>query len=167
MIKELSIFDEDGFIALVNSEKYLSFVNEDWEFEQLMEHFVSEMNKQSFVIWSTNSQGGWWRVRFTDKPSSEKSYQEFTHNISVTNGKLYLTCYTDLTMAAQFEDNKIPADDNDSLFIEIPNGDYSVMVRQLFHPEDYDYTSKDNTYEVVLLPGKNITSVAKVFWTPY
>ena len=72
-----NIFDEDGFIAILNADEYHSFVNTDWEFEQLITHFVNQMNSNTLVIWATNSQGGNWQVKLTNEPSNEKVYRQF------------------------------------------------------------------------------------------
>lgn len=40
----LKIIDNDGFLALVDSEKYQSFVTEDWEFEQLFLNWIQSKN---------------------------------------------------------------------------------------------------------------------------
>ena len=36
----LEICDNDGFLALVNNEKYKLHLKEDWELEELLNHFV-------------------------------------------------------------------------------------------------------------------------------
>jgi hypothetical protein len=131
----LNIFDQDGFIAIVNTDKYSSFVDNDWELDQLMAHFINQMNQDSFVIWATNYQGGDWQVKITDKPSNDKVYRQFSKTIQVTTGELYLTNYTDLTMAAQFADEKVPSKHNSNLFVKIPNGKYELQIRQMFDPK--------------------------------
>ncbi|MEO6305894.1 MAG: hypothetical protein ABIP51_22295 [Bacteroidia bacterium] len=161
----LNIFDEDGFIAILNADKYHSFVDTDWELEQLMTHFVNQMNCDTLVIWATNTQGGNWRVKFMDKPSSEKVYRQFNKTIQVTSGELYLTNYTDLTMAAQFADDKIPSKHNSNLLIKLPNGKYDLQVRQMFDPVNFDNTSDPNIYEVVISSADTKTeTIDQVFW---
>jgi hypothetical protein len=163
----LNIFDEDGFIAILNADEYQSFVDTDWEFKQLMTHFVKQLNHDTLIIWATNPQGGNWRVRFTDTPSNEKVYRQFNKTIQVTTGELYLTNYSDLAMAAQFADDKIPSKHNSNLFVKIPNGKYELNVRQMFDPDNYDYTSDTNTYEVVIssADNKNKTKDHVFWWT--
>jgi hypothetical protein len=155
MKQELEIYDEDGFIALVDADKYHTFVDRDWEFDQLMDHFVTEMNKDTFIIWQTYPGGGLWKVRITDQAGDQKAFREFEKTINVTAGRLYLTNYTDLTMAAQFESDKIPANKAEHLFVELPNGSYTVWVRQLFDEETYGKEENDEkeaevTHEIVI-----------------
>jgi hypothetical protein len=69
MDKILKISDDSGFIGLVNADKYDSFVNENWEFNDLKERFIQEMNRSNLLFWSTG-QEGLWNVRVTtDKKS--------------------------------------------------------------------------------------------------
>ena len=49
----LTIADDSGFIAIANCDKYISFIDENWELPQLITHFVDEMNKQSLIVWAT------------------------------------------------------------------------------------------------------------------
>jgi hypothetical protein len=167
MEKVLGIYDEDGFIALVNADKYHTFVDRDWELDQLMDHFVAEMNRENIVIWQTCPGGGFWKVRVTDQAGDQESFREFEKTINVTAGRLYLTNYTDLTMAAQFETDKIPAKLHEDLFVELPNGSYSVCVRQLFDEETYGDEEKDieTVYEIVIHKTSTASIQAdEVFW---
>ena len=94
----ININDYDGIISLVNSETYNSFVAENWELEQLKKHFIDEMNSDSIIVWQTNNFGGDnWKVDLRTDESEEIAHSEFTKSIQVTNGKLYLADYTDLT----------------------------------------------------------------------
>lgn len=164
-VTALKIADEDGFIALINAHQYASFVSEDWTLSQLMNHFVTEMNKHTIIVWGTNPGGGDWNIVFLSAPSDKKAFQEFTMPITVTDGKLYLTEYTALTMAAQFADNVIPDKYGADLFVEMENGIYQCHVRQLFDLDDFDYLSEDHTYEIIIQPDKEASKqVENVFW---
>ena len=70
-----------------------------------------------------------------EAPSAEQSFREFSHEIEVTNGRLYLVDYTDLTMVTQFEDDTLPREDHADQYIELENGMYLVTVRQMFDPD--------------------------------
>lgn len=39
---------DTNFIALVNADKYKTFVDEDWEFEPLLQHFSDEMEEGKY-----------------------------------------------------------------------------------------------------------------------
>jgi hypothetical protein len=162
---DLIIYDEDGFIAIVNADKYNSFVANDWQLDQIMNHFINEMNNDSILFWGTIPGGGLWRIKILENPSSRESFREIEKSILVTNGELYLTNYTDLTMAAQFEDCKIPDERNSDLKIVMENGRYNLLIRQMFDHENYNYKSDDNTYEIVIKPwDKKSTKIDEVYW---
>lgn len=155
---KLKIIDDDGFIALVNSANYQSFVDDGWQFDQLMSHFVDQMNQGNIIVWQTSNDGGGnWSVSVQKQPSSTHAFRQFEQIINVTAGQLFLTNYTDLTMAAQFSDASIPATHNADLKIELENGLYKVTVRQLFYPDNYlehfDTESEENvSFEIVITP---------------
>ena len=132
-VVKFQINDEDGFIFIVNNQKYQSFVDEDWQFDPLMQHFIQQMNQQSLIIWQTNdSGGGGWNIEVIQEPYHDDNLTKFSHDIQVTNGQLFLSIYTDLTMAAQFEDERIPSKDNADLIIPLTDGFYTITVCKLF-----------------------------------
>lgn len=165
IINKLKINDDSGFLAIVNSDTYQSFVDENWELTQLMNHFVDEMNKNSIIFWATSSENEW-TILFLDKPSDNKSFREFTKTINITNEQLHLTNYEDLTMAAQFEKHKIPADHNSDLTIKLDNGLYDLTIRQMFDPEDYDYEAggKINFEIVMRKTTKQLHKIDEIYW---
>ena len=162
---KLKIGDDSGFIAIINSERYSSYVDENWEVTQLFNHFVSEMNKDHIIIWATGYENEW-TVEFCYEASMKEAFREFTKTIMVTNGELFLTNYEDLTMAAQFKKEKVPAKHNADLSIKLDNGIYHFTVRQMFDPNDYDYEHSGNTnFEIVIKTNVSQTSISEeVFW---
>ena len=163
----LTITDDSGFLAIVNSDKYQSFVDSDWELHQLFNRFADEMNNDSLIIWATGYENEW-TVIFLDKPSDDVAFREFSKSIYVTNGRLFLTNYEDLTMAAQFQEEKIPQGGNAELCINLDNGKYNFTIRQLFDPNDYDYSAQGKTnFEIIIQPGteKEDPKIDSVFWS--
>ncbi|MDR2904595.1 MAG: hypothetical protein LBU73_01385 [Helicobacteraceae bacterium] len=162
---KLDITDDSGFMAIVNAEKYNTFVNEDWELPELFARFLEEMNKENLIIWATGMEG-WWTVAILDKATNKKAFREFDKSIVVTNGRLYLTNYENLTMAAQYAYEQIPAKHNSDLFIPLDNGRYIFTVRQMFDPEDYDYDPEGKVdFEIVIKLGNEPTGkIENVFW---
>ena len=164
--KTLTITDDSGFLGIVNADKYDSFISENWELSQLFNRFVDEMNNDNLILWSTGS-ANVWTIRFVSKPSDIKSFREFYKTLEVTSGKIFLTNYEDLTMAAQYSDEKIPAKHNAALSIDLDNGRHEFQIRQLFDPEDSNYDSEGKVnFEVVVQDylDKNVQQVDKVFW---
>ena len=164
--QDFTITDNSGFLAILNADKYNSFVNGQWKYSQLLKHFVDEMNNNHLIIWATGLENEW-TVNFSDKPTNKKAFREFSKTIEVTNERLFLTNYEDLTMAAQFEDEKIPAKQNADLYIQLDNGEYEITVRQLFDPKDYEYDAERKVnFEIIIQPGiqKASDEVDKIFW---
>lgn len=159
--------DEDGFVALVNAKTYKGFVAADWQLNQLLQHFVAQMNAGNLVIWASNEDGGnEWTVDILEQPSAKEAFREFSATVRVTDDCLYLVSYTDLTMAAQFEEELLPAEHNSDLRIPLANGLYQVTVRQMFNPGDYDYVEVMTHFEIVfsLEAGPAGKVVDGVFW---
>jgi len=162
----LTIGDDDGFIGIVNADNYKSFVATDWTFQQLKEHLIKEMNSNNLILWATDSEREW-NLTFVSESSNEKSFKEFNKTIQVTNGKLFLTNYTDLTMAATYADEKIPNRHGHNLLIELKNGQYEFKIRQLI-----DSISKGKSiirqtdFEIVVKQAADRSSqeVDQIFW---
>jgi hypothetical protein len=163
----LTITDDSGFLGIVNSDKYNSFVSEDWQLQQLFKRFVDEINNGNLILWSTGSENVW-TVNFVNEPSETKSFREFHKTLEVTNGKIFLTNYEDLTMAAQYNEEKIPAKHNTDLAIDLDNGRYEFKIRQFFDPTDYNYEPEGKVnFEIVIqkdTTSKKSQQVDKVFW---
>jgi hypothetical protein len=162
--KTLTINDDSGFLAIANSDNYKSFVGENWEYHQLIKHFIDQMNNNNLIIWATGLENKW-TINFSDRQSNNKSFREFSKGIRVTNGQLSLTNYEDLTMAAQFEDAKIPAYHNKDLFVQVENGSYNIIVRQLFDSSKSEISDSAD-FEVVIqkVNTANSEQIDKVFW---
>jgi hypothetical protein len=165
---KMKVPDEDGFIAVVNPDRYKGFVDNNWQLKQLFDHFVNQMNEQNLIVWQTNNDGGGqWDVEILDTESEHRAFRQFEKTIEVTTGELCLTNYTDLTMAAQFEDERVPAKHNAHLKFEVDNGLCSITVRQMFDPDKYDDDSIPIHFELVVkkIPDKSMTAAAGVYWS--
>ncbi|GAB2843246.1 hypothetical protein [Ferruginibacter profundus] len=165
----LTITDNSGFLGIVNAEKYNSFVSEDWQLSQLFNRFVDEMNNDNLILWSTGSENVW-TVHFVSVPSDVKSFREFYKTLEVTKEKIFLTNYEDLTMAAQFPDERIPTKHNADLSIDLGNGKHEFQIRQLFDPEDNNYEPEGKvSFEIVVRTesSKKLQKIDKVFWHTY
>lgn len=162
----LTISDSSGFLAIINAEKYNSFVDLDWELPQVFDRFVEEMNNNNLIIWATGFENDW-TVNFVTGPSNERSFREFSKTIRVTNEKLHLTNYEDLTVAAQFSDETLPLKHNADLAVALDNGDYEFTIRQLFDPNDSEYVANGQiNFEVLVKPmtRSGVNEVSKIFW---
>lgn len=162
------VYDEDGLFSIVNTDIYKTFVDEDWNLDQLLEHLVAEMNNQSIIIWQINGNGGGkWNIDVLDQPTTKPAFRSFSKSIEVTNGELHLVNYTDLTMAAQFDDVTLPAKENADWKIALPNGIYQITVRQMFDPADHNVEPTNSTDFEIIINSSNAQDeqvTQKVFW---
>jgi hypothetical protein len=165
---KFNVYDEDGLFSIVNVQQYKTYVNEDWTLDELFEHFVNEMNDQHMIIWQANKDGGDWIIQVLEQPTGKSCFRSFSKTIEVTNGELYLVNYTDLTMAAQFDDITLPAKENAEWKFNVENGIYTVTVRQMFDPEHYDYDETDSTaFEIIFdktIKNHNRTACQVLWW---
>lgn len=147
------ITDDSGFLAIVNPEKYHSFVQENWQFSDLLERFKTEMSQDHLIIWSTGREGTW-NVQVLPAPSNQIGFRQFEKTIDVTNGQLLLTNFEDITMAAQFADMGIVSAHNQDQLISIENGFYQAILRQMSDPEVFaDASSKVAAdFELIFVP---------------
>jgi hypothetical protein len=162
----IEISDNDGIIGIVNTYEYNSFVDEDWQLEQLKNHFIQEMNNQNLIVWQANNLGGGkWNIEVVQENSKNNCHSEFSKTIKVSNGMLNIVNYTDLTMAAQFQDEKLPSKQNASKAIFLENGWYNLTIRRMFNP-DTEIDETKTSFEIVT---KKITETEKsdtekIFW---
>lgn len=161
----MTITDDSGFLAILNPDTYKSFVAEDWQLSQLMDHFVYEMNKRNLIFWATGAHGRW-NVSFVDNCSNKIAFREFTATIHVTTGVLFLTNYDDLSLAAQFEDETLPSDHHADLKIKLENGFYNLNVRQLFDADNLDHEASEKlNFEIVIQKTNQETeTIDKIQW---
>ena len=157
-----------GCLALLDSESYEGFVHEDWQLNQLKRHICSQAAKERIVAWGCVS--GNWRIRFTIGQNPIAAVHEFSGVIR-SSGNLLLTSYESLTMAAQFEDVKLPEPHEVSNLLEVPRGRFIVHVGQTF---DHSQAEAEEVFEqasphfiVSLLPGQQtISTPATIPWFP-
>lgn len=134
---DLTITDDSSIFGLVDVARYKTFVDPDWSLDQLVKHFRSQA--RSLVVWYGGDSGlASAVVRVSHGITEETGFREATTSISVSSGVLNLVSYTALTMAAQFEDETLPGSAEADLTIEVPNGDYTVRLVQMYDPDEPD-----------------------------
>jgi hypothetical protein len=146
----LNIIADGSIIAITNVEKYNdSLTNQqNWTWKQFND-FILVTNTDHLVAFATAWEDQW-TVEFLINEHSSKSYhRKFEKSIQVTDGSIYLINWTDLTSSLQFEDAKLPDAVNKDLKIDIENGFYRVIVKQLFDHEDDNYDPENKTSYIV------------------
>jgi hypothetical protein len=125
--------DDSGFLALVDPDAYEAFVNEDWGFDKLFAHFKNQMQEQRLLIWGTGAEE-LWRVQVRFSTSAVHGYREVDGSLVVTNNRLLLTNYDELTIAAQFQEIILPEPQPADSVISIPTGAYHCRIIQTTDP---------------------------------
>ncbi|GLR16155.1 hypothetical protein [Portibacter lacus] len=172
MEKILKISDDSGFIGIANLSTYDSFIGKNWNFNQLKEHIVIEINKNNLLFWATGREDDW-TVKFiiNGEETIKKPFRKEEAIIQVTNNKLYLVNYETLTMAAQFEHVILPENHLNQLFIELDNGYYLTSFCQVQNPELYVENSKFD-FEIKLDKINDLdeyypNDFVNIFWNQY
>ncbi|PGM53833.1 hypothetical protein CN946_16575 [Bacillus sp. AFS053548] len=166
-------FDDTNFIGIANAEQNKSFVDEDWEFDILLNHFASEMKKGHILVFQMTEEGieHSWKVdvKVGTKEISPKCFRRSVGYIRVTDDQLFLVDYGCLTMAAQFEDEKVPDKNCSNYRIEIDSGIYRVEFIQFYNVDEDEYIGTNNTD--ILLNFIKVSNfepiVDSVFWCTY
>jgi hypothetical protein len=151
------VTDDSGFLALVDPDAYAGFVDESWELEQLFERFVAQMRSRRLLIWGTERENVW-RVRVQLTPAVLSGFREVAGTIAATQGRLLLTSYESLTMAAQFEDTTLPEPHESEQVIQVEPGTYRCRIIQLHDHADTEEHDRiveaaDVHYVLELLPS--------------
>ena len=166
-------FGDTNFIGVVNAEKYKSFVHENWELEILLQHFSNEMEKGDILVFQMTDEGieHSWKVevQIGTEEIVQNCYRKAVGYIKVTENKLYLVDYDCITMAAQFESDKVPDENCSNYKINIGNGVYMVEVVQFYNVDKDEYTGTNDT-DILLnfIKVSDFKQVANtVFWCNY
>jgi hypothetical protein len=157
MNKLFQISDDASFLGLINTDLYESFIDEDWEFEDIEVRIIRECQKGHLLFWGT-SVPNLWMVRICNQASSTNAFKSFKGKVKVSNSKLYLINYDAITLAAHFEDEQLPPSDLEALHVTLDNGIYDVDVRQLFDPERDVMADESLGFEIVL--QKSLTTAS-------
>ena len=149
-MKKLHVIADGAIIGIANAEKYNETLpnQKSWTWKQFHD-FILVTNKDHMIVFSTAWEDEWTIEFLINEQSSEHYFRKFEGSIEVTEGSLYLIDWTDLTSSLQFEHTKIPDEVNRDLKIDIKNGFYRVIVKELFDPNDDHYDPENKTSYIV------------------
>ena len=140
MLPELYITDDSGLLALVDVTAYEGFIGSEWDFAALNAHIQSQAKFGRIAFWFGGDGGGEYRIRRISEPLSQAPILDTL--MKANNQGFFLVSYTALTMAAQFEDERLPARHEDKLRLNLEEGKYRMQVYQHYDPDDYEFTSE-------------------------
>ena len=126
----MELTDDSGFLALIDPDAYSGFVGTDWDLRQILERFAREMTERRLLIWGTG-QEGCWTVGVSCDPSPVTGLREVHGSIISTKGRLCVTNYESLTMAAQFSDITLPEKHQADLVVTVVPGSYRCRIVQI------------------------------------
>ncbi len=127
--RSFEVIDGSGFLAIVDPDTYEAFVAEEWTFAQLELHFRTQMAAECMLIWDT-SRPDTWEVRVCFSSTGARGLREVVGPIVTTQGRLLLTSFDSLSMAAQFADVTLPESHEADQVLIIPAGKYYCRVVQ-------------------------------------
>lgn len=157
-----------GCIALVNPKTYATFVSEYWQLEQLLDHFISEINQYHMVAWGCVQ--GNWKLEIHDQLADISGYQEISGTI-YSSGTLLLANYDSLTYVAQFIDERLPVRDMENYRISVDPAKYRCRVIQLFNPqqaesEEVFYQESPHFIIEIIEDETTVEPWSKIPWFP-
>ena len=134
-MKILSLIDDSGLMALVDVSAYPTFVDEEWTYETIIQHFREAMARGEMLVWDCGDGGDDYRVQIRQGWSDLAGFRVAEGGIVARDGRLHLCSYTALTMAAQFSDEVLPAETERNLVIKTTPGSIKVRVVQMHDPD--------------------------------
>ena len=129
----MHVTDDSGFLAIIDPDAYRGFVSASWTWDTIHEHFRREMRDRHLLIWGTGLENCW-SIEISFQPTRAKGFRESVGSIAVSQGRLLLTNYESLTMAAQFSDVVLPQAHERENVLKVSPGFYAVRIIQKSDP---------------------------------
>jgi len=130
----LKVTDDSGFLAIIDPDSYRGFVHADWTWDAIQEHFKREMLDRHLLIWGTGMEH-FWTIDVSLQPTEAAGFREVVGTINASRGRLLLTNYESLTMAAQFPDVTLPQAHEREQVLSVSPGFYDCRIIQLSDPQ--------------------------------
>jgi hypothetical protein len=128
------VTDDSGFLAIIDPDAYQGFVHVDWTWDTIQEHFAREMRERHLLIWGTGMENVW-SIDVSLQPTRATGFREVVGSIDVSRGRLLVTSYDSLTMAAQFPDVTLPEEHEREQVLSVSPGLYDCRIIQLSDPD--------------------------------
>ncbi|SOY77665.1 hypothetical protein CBM2589_U10167 [Cupriavidus taiwanensis] len=120
--------DEDGFVAVVCPDEYSGYIGENWTLQQVLVLFTEQMSNGTLFAVCTGPDLANMPLRIADAPSKLNAQREVSGFLRVHDGGAWLTDYGQLTMAAQFSDERPLSPFH--IRLPLPPGEYRATLRQ-------------------------------------
>jgi hypothetical protein len=139
--KLYEVADDDGFLGLLDPDAYAGFVGV-WTVDTLLAQLQTQMRERRLLLWGTGREDIW-RVRVELGTTPPSGFREVTGPIVSTRGRLLLTHWGAITMAATYDDTQLRESHERDLLVEVPPGAYRCTVVQI---DDPDADIRDDHY---------------------
>ena len=136
MLVAFKITDDSGFLAIIAPDAYKGVVDAAWTEETIQEHFRRQMRERHLLAWGTGMEH-LWRIDVSLPPIKTAGFREVTGSIIASQGRLLLTNYESLTMAAQFPDITLPQAQERGQMLLVSRGLYDCRIIQLSDPASH------------------------------
>lgn len=151
----IELEDYDGFLSFADAPAYKGFIG-DWDLPEILALFANQSRAGTLAIQYVGQENAWASIEVLAEPSALPAVRELALPITITSGALWATCYTDLTMVAQFDSEQLVEQSGTEQVLALPNGDYTLNFRWLtFNDENdtEDSSETPNRVELVITPG--------------
>lgn len=129
----LRISDDDGYLAVVDPDAYDAYIGPDWTFHELEQRVLREMREHHLLVWGSGGEGEW-LVLVSSEPVAVTDEDSVVGRIDVAAGRLLVTSFSSLSMAAQFDDVHLPESHEGAQIVHVPVGSYSCRVIRFRSP---------------------------------
>ena len=92
------------------------------------------MRERHLLIWGTGMEH-FWKIDVSFQPIVAAGYREIVGSVHASRGRLLLTNYESLTMAAQFPDVTLPQRHEREQLLSVSPGLYDCRIIQLSDPD--------------------------------
>ena len=128
------ITDDSGFLAVIDPDAYQGFVHAEWTWEIIQKHFIREMRARRLLIWNTGMEN-FWKVDVSLAKVRTPGFRDIVGSIRASKGRLLLTNYDSLTMAAGYSDVRLPQAEEQEQVLTVSAGLYDCRIIQLSDPD--------------------------------
>lgn len=147
--------DYDGFLAFADAPSYRGFIG-DWDMPGILAMFADQSRAGTLAIHYVGQENAWTSIEVVAEASAVEALREVSLPMTVTSGALWATCYTDLTMVAQFDSEALVEQRGTEPVVALANGDYTLKFRWLTFKDEDDSEESPETpsrVELVITPG--------------
>lgn len=159
-----SVTDDSGFLALVDPDAYSGFVSSDWKLSDVLAKFAEQMASRALLIWGTGAENTW-KVSVGSSLEQAPAFRHCDGSILSSKGRLLLTNYESLTMAAQFDDIRLPEAHQVDLLLQVTPGLYRCRITQLQDPGSAPPTRGDDFTVQLDLVGRPLPVWSAIPWS--